>query len=67
MDNTHVVKETTLTVERKALVLLLLCLGSITLQTENKLKKSLTNILVNNRPFQDIFSTPVAKCTRKYC
>ena len=45
MDNIHVVKETTLTVEKKPLVLLLPYLGSIYLQTRTKLKKSLKNIL----------------------
>ena len=43
MDNIHVVKETTLTVEKKPLVLVLPYLGSISLQT--KLKKSLKSIL----------------------
>ena len=47
MDNIHVVKETTLTVEKKPLVLVLLYLGSISLQTTTKLKKSLKNIRVN--------------------
>ena len=37
----HVVKETTLTVEKKSLVLVLPYLGSISLQTRTKLKKSL--------------------------
>ena len=41
----HVVKETTLTVEKKSLVLVLPYLGSISLQTRTKLKKSLKNIL----------------------
>ena len=41
----HVVKETTLTVEKKPLVLVLPYLGSISLQTRTKLKKSLKNIL----------------------
>ena len=43
MDNIHVVKETTLTVEKKPLVLVLPYLGSISLQTRTKLKKSLKN------------------------
>ena len=43
MDNIHVVKETTLTVEKKPLVLAVPYLGSISLQTN--LKKSLKNIL----------------------
>ena len=47
MDNIHVVTETTLTVEKKPLVLVLLYLGSISLQTTTKLKKSLKNIRVN--------------------
>ena len=42
--NNNVVKETTLTVE-KPLVLVLPYLGSISLQTRTKLKKSLENIL----------------------
>ena len=41
----HVVKETTLTVEKKSLVLVLPYLGSISLQTTTKLKKSSKNIL----------------------
>ena len=45
LDNIHVVKETTLTVEKKPLVLVLPYLGSISLQTRAKLKKSLKNIL----------------------
>ena len=45
MENIHVVKETTLTVEKKPLVLVLPYLGSISLQTRTKLKKSLKNIL----------------------
>ena len=40
MNNMHVVKETTLTVKKKPLVLVLLYLGSISLQTMTKLKKS---------------------------
>ena len=40
MDNIHVVKETTLTVEKKPLALVLSYLGSISLQTRTKLKKS---------------------------
>ena len=39
------VKETTLTVEKKPLVLFLLYSGLISLQTRTKLKKSLKNIL----------------------
>ena len=45
MDNIHVVKETSLTVEKKPLVLVLLYLDSMSLQTRNKLKKSLKNML----------------------
>ena len=45
MDNKHVVKETTLKVEKKPLVLVLPYLGSISLQPRTKLKKPLTNIL----------------------
>ena len=45
MDSIHVVKETTQTVEKKPLVLVLPYLGSISLQTRTKLKKSLKNIL----------------------
>ena len=45
MDNTHVVKETTLTVEKKPLVPVLPYLGSVPLQTRTKLKKSVKKIL----------------------
>ena len=45
MDNIHVVKETALILERKPLVLVLQCLGSISLQTRTKLQKSLKNNL----------------------
>ena len=41
----HLVKETTLTGEKKPLILLLPCIGSISFQTWTKLKKSLKNIL----------------------
>ena len=41
MDKIHVLKETTVTVEKKPLVLLLLYLGSISLQTRIKWKKLL--------------------------
>ena len=44
MDNIRVVKETTLTVEKKPLVLVLPYLGSVSLETRTKLKKSLKNI-----------------------
>ena len=45
MDNLHVVKETTLTVEKKPLVLVLPYFGSMSLQNRTKLKKSLKSIL----------------------
>ena len=45
MDNIHVLKETTLTVEKKSLVPVLPYLSSIALQTRTKLKKSLKDIL----------------------
>ena len=45
MDNINVIKETTLTIERKPLVLVLTYRGSISLQTRTNLKKSLKNIL----------------------
>ena len=45
IDNIHVVKETTVTVEKKPLVLVLQYLGLISLQTRVKLKNSLKNIL----------------------
>ena len=41
----HVVKVTTVTVEKKPLALVLPCLGSISLQTRTKLEKPLKNIL----------------------
>ena len=44
MENIHVVEETTLTVEKKPIGLVLPYLGSISLQTRTKLKKSLKNI-----------------------
>ena len=46
MDKIHVVKETTLTVEKKPLVLVLPYLDSISLQTRTKLKKSLKTFLI---------------------
>ena len=46
MDNIYVVNETTLTVEKKPLVLVLPYLGSISLQTRTKLKKSLKTFLI---------------------
>ena len=54
MDNTHVVKETTLTVEKKPLVPVLPYLGSISLQIRTKLKKSLKNI-INCSKLQTVF------------
>ena len=46
MNDVHVVKKTTLTVEKKHLVLVLPYLGSISLQTRTKLKKSLKTFLI---------------------
>ena len=46
MDNIQMVKETTLTVEKKSLLLALLYLGSISLQIREKLKKSLNTSLI---------------------
>ena len=46
MDNIHVIKETTLTIKRKPLVLVLTYLGSISLQTRIRLKKSMSIIIV---------------------
>ena len=45
MDNIHLIKETTLTIKRKPLVLVLTYLGSISLQTRIRLKKSLSIII----------------------
>ena len=45
MGNIHIVKETTLRVEKKLLVVVPPYLGSISLQARTKLKKSLKNIL----------------------
>ena len=45
LKNIHVVKEATLTVEKKPLVQVLPNLGSISLKTRTRLKKSLKNIL----------------------
>ena len=39
MDNMHLVKENTVTVEKKSLVLVHAYLGSISLQTKTKLEK----------------------------
>ena len=46
MNNIHVEKKTTLTVEKKLLVLVLKYLGSISLQTRTKLKNSLKTSLM---------------------
>ena len=46
MDNIHMVKETTLTVEKKSLLLALLYLDSISLQIREKFKKSLNTSLI---------------------
>ena len=46
MDNIHIVKETTLGVEKKSFALVLSYLGSISLQTRTKLKKA-SLIVVN--------------------
>ena len=54
MDNVHVLKETTLTVGKKPLVLVLLQLGSVSLQTRTNLKKSLKNI-INCCTLQNVF------------
>ena len=49
MDNMHVVKETTLKIEKKPLVRVLPYLGSIFLKTRTNLKKSLkTSLIVVN-------------------
>ena len=45
MDNINIVKEITLTVKKKPLVLVFPYLGLISLQTRTKLKKPLKNIL----------------------
>ena len=45
MHNMHVVKETTLTVEKKPLALVLPCFGSTSLQTGTKLKKLFKNLV----------------------
>ena len=45
MDNIHIVKETTLTVTKKPLVLVFCYLRSISLQIRTKLKKSFKNML----------------------
>ena len=54
MDNTDVVKETTLTVDQKPFILVLPYLGSVSLQTRHQLKKSLKTSLI------------VAKCKQCY-
>ena len=45
MHNMHVVKETTLTVEKKPLALVLPWFGSTSLQTGTKLKKLFKNLV----------------------
>ena len=55
MGNIHVVKETTLTVEKKPLVLALPYLVSISIETKTKLKQSLKSIL-NCRKLQILFN-----------
>ena len=45
MENMHLVKETTATVEKKPVVLVLPYLDSLSLQVKTKLKKLLRNIL----------------------
>ena len=45
MDNINIVRESTLTIEKKLLALVLPYLGSISLQTRTMLKKSLKHIL----------------------
>ena len=54
MDNIHIVRESTLTIEKKLLALVLPYLGSISLQSRIKLKKSLKHIL-NFRKIQIVF------------
>ena len=61
MDNVHVVKKTPLTNEKKPLILALLYLGSISLQTRTKLKKSLKNI-VNCSKLQIVFKSKTTLC-----
>ena len=46
MDNEHVVKETTLTEEKKHLAVVVLYHNSITVKTRTKLKKSLNPSLI---------------------
>ena len=58
MNNIYAVKETALTNEKKPLVLVLLYLGSISLQTRIKLKKSLKNI-VNCCKLQTVFNNKI--------
>ena len=61
MDNVHVVKKTPLTNEKKPLVLALPYLGSISVQTRTKLKKSLKNI-VNCSKLQIVFKSKTTLC-----
>ena len=46
VDNIYIVKETNVIIEKEPLVLVLPCLGSISLQIRTKLKKSLKTSLV---------------------
>ena len=46
MNKIHVVRETTLTTEKKPLALIFTYLDSISLQTRTKLKKSLKTFLI---------------------
>ena len=61
MDNIHIVKETTVTFERKSLVLVHPYLDSISLQTRTKLRKLLKNIL-NCYEFQIVFKNKTGLC-----
>ena len=65
MDNTHVVKEITLTVEKYPLVLVLPYIGSISSQTMIKLKKLLKNI-VNCCKLQIVFKNKTRSCNNSY-
>ena len=65
MDNMHVVKETTLTVEKKPLFLFLPYLESISLQTRTKLKKSFKNIF-NCCKLQRVFKNKTRLGNRFY-
>ena len=54
MENIHLVKKTTLTVEKKPLVLVLPYLGSISLETRTQLKKQ-SKIILNCCNLQIVF------------